>query len=329
MWKLAARPQGDLKDSDLSWHEEPVGELADGEVLVQVGWLSLDPTNRVWMNETPTYLPPVGLGDVMRGTGLGRVVESRHPEYPVGALVSGLLGWQSHARLRPDGLFVHDPALPFSDEEYLGLINHIGATAFFGVRDVARVKPGDTFVVSAAAGAVGSLAGQIARLEGARVVGIASTPEKCRWLVDELGFDAAIDRRAEDIGPALDRTCPRGIDVYFDNVGGAILDACLKRARIGGRIAVCGLISQYNAAKPPAGPSYFGNVVTRRLRIEGFLVLDYAARFPEAYSQLAAWARDGKLRYRLDVVDGLERAVAGLRRLFDGDNIGKLVVRVA
>lgn len=329
MWRLARRPVGEIADEDLTWHEEPIGELAEGEVLVATRYLSLDPTNRAWMSEVPTYLPPVGLGDVMRGTGLGVVADSRHPAVPVGATVSGMIGWQSHAKVRGESLFVHDPKLPFSDEDYLGVINHIGATAYFGVREIAAVKPGDVFVVSAAAGAVGSLAGQIAKADGAYVVGLASTPQKCAWLKEELGFDDVIDRLAEDIGPALDRACPKGIDVYFDNVGGPILDACLARINLHARIALCGLISQYNAKKPSPGPMYFPHLLTRRARAEGFIILDYAMRFGEAFAALGGWMKDGKLKYRLDSLDGLDKAVIGLRRLFTGENMGKMVVKVS
>lgn len=329
MWRLARRPVGEIADEDLTWHEEPVGELGEGEVLVRVRWLSLDPTNRVWMSDLPGYLPPVGIGEIMRGTGLGTVEESRDPNVPVGATVSGLLGWQSHAKVPGKGLFVHDPKLPFTDEQYLAVINHIGATAFFGVREVAKVKSGDTFVVSAAAGAVGSLAGQIAKLEGARVVGIASTPQKCAWLKDELGFDEVIDRLAEDIGPGLDRACPGGIDVYFDNVGGPILDACLARINLHARIALCGIISTYNNKKPAPGPPHFPNLLVRRGRVEGFIILDYAMRFGEAFDALAGWMKEGKLKYRLDSLDGLDKAVVGLRRLFTGENMGKMAVRVS
>jgi NADPH-dependent curcumin reductase len=328
MWRLARRPVGDVTDDDLTWHEEPVGELADGEVVVATTYLSLDPTNRAWMNATPTYLPPVQLGEVMRGIGLGVVAASRHPGYPVGATVSGMLGWQSHAKVQADGLQLHDPAAPFTAEDYLGVLSHIGATAYFGVAEIAPPRAGETFVVSAAAGAVGSLAGQLARRAGARVVGIASTPDKCRWLTEELGFDAAIDRRAEDIGAALDRTCPRGIDVYFDNVGGAILDACLARINRHARIALCGMISEYTATRPPPGPRHFANLLVRRGRVEGFIVLDYTPRFGEAFAVLGPALRRGELRYRLDVVDGLDQAVAGLRRMFAGGNTGKLVVKV-
>lgn len=329
MWRLARRPVGDIADEDLTWHEEPIGELGDGEVLVRVVYLSLDPTNRVWMSDLPGYLPPVAIGDVMRGTGLGIVEESRNPNVPVGATVSGMLGWQSHAKLPGSGLFVHDPQLPFSHEDYLGVVNHIGATAYFGVREIGKVAAGDTFVVSAAAGAVGSLAGQIARLQGARVVGIASTPQKCAWLKDELGFDEVIDRLAEDIGPALDLTCPGGIDVYFDNVGGAILDAALARINLHARIALCGMISQYNSKKAPPGPPHFPNLLVRRGRVEGFIILDYAMRFPEAFAALGGWMKEGKLKYRLDSIEGLDKAVVGLRRLFSGENMGKMVVKVS
>jgi len=329
MWRLARRPVGDIADEDLTWHEEPAATPGDGELLVEVRYLSLDPTNRTWMSDLPGYLPPVAVGDVMRGLGLGVVVESRHPRIPVGAKVSGLLGWQTHARVKGDSMFVHDPALDFSDEDYLGVLNHIGATAYFGVTEVAPPRAGDTFVVSAAAGAVGSLAGQIAKMRGARVVGIASTPDKCRYLTDELGFDAAIDRLAEDIGPGLDRTCPKGIDVYFDNVGGPILDACLARINLHARIALCGIISQYNATRPAPGPYHFPNLLIRRAKLEGFIILDYAMRFGEAFAELGAWMKAGKLRYRLDSIQGLENAVVGLRRLFSGENMGKMAVKVS
>ncbi len=327
MWRLARRPSGDIVDGDLTFHEEPVADLADGEILVRVQWLSIDPTNRAWMNETPTYLPPVPLGDVMRGMGMGIVEASRNPRVPVGALVTGLTGWQTHARVPGDSLQRLDPNL-FSAEDYLGVINHIGATAYFGVKEIGSVKPGDTFVVSAAGGAVGSLAGQFAKKLGARVVGIASTPEKCAWLRDELGFDDTIDRLAEDIKAGLDRTCPKGIDVYFDNVGGPILDACLARLRLHARIALCGLISGYNAERPPPGPPHFPNILVRRARIEGFIILDYIPRFPEAFATLAPMLADGSLKYRLDIVDGIDHTITALRRLFTGANTGKVVVRV-
>jgi NADPH-dependent curcumin reductase CurA len=327
MWRLARRPVGDLADHDLVLEEAPAGAPGAGEVLVRVLWLSLDPTYRAWMSDLPGYLPPVKLGEVMRGMGLGEVVESRHVGLPVGTLVSGVLGWQSHAVVRGDGLLPVDPSFP--PEAHLAVLDHIGATAYFGVKEIAPPRPGETFVVSAAAGAVGSLAGQIAKLEGARVVGIASTPEKCRWLTEELGFDAAIDRKAEDVAKGLDRTCPKGIDVYFDNVGGAILDACLARIRTHARIALCGLISQYNATSPPPGPKYFANLLVRRARLQGFIILDYIPRYPEAFAALGGWLRDGTLKYRLDVVEGLDQAVAGMRRLFRGDNTGKMAVRIA
>ncbi len=328
LWRLRRRPEGEIHDDDLSWHEEPARELADGEILVAVRWLSLDPTQRVWMSEMPQYLPPVQLGEVMRGSGLGVVVESKHPTIAVGAKVSGLLGWQSHAVVAGATVFQHPASLPFSDEDYLGVLNHIGASAYFGVREVAPVSAGDTFVVSAAAGAVGSIAGQLAKRAGARVVGIASTPAKSAWLT-ELGFDAVIDRLAEDIGPGLDRTCPDGIDVYFDNVGGPILDACLRRLNLHARVALCGLISSYNATRPAPGPVHFPNILMRRARVQGFIVLDYAMRWQEAFTELGAMLGDGSLRYRLDVVQGLPAAVAGLRRLFSGENMGKLAVKVA
>lgn len=329
MWRLAARPVGDIKDDDLAWHEEPAREPGDHEVLVQVQWLALDPSHRVWMSDLPQQLPPVRVGEVMRGTALGKVIASRSPRIAVGATVSGMLGWQTHATVKASALFVHAPELPFSVEDYLGAVNEVGATAYFGVKDVARVAAGETFVVSAAAGAVGSLAGQLAKRAGARVVGIASTTAKRAWLEDTLGFDAVIDRAAEDVGPGLDRTCPEGIDVYFDNVGGPILDACLARLKRRARVALCGATSTYNATGRVAGPANFGKILERAARVEGFNVIDYVERWGEAFAEIGALVTGKQLHYRLDVIDGLPSAVVGLRRLFSGENMGRMVIRVA
>jgi NADPH-dependent curcumin reductase CurA len=328
-WRLVSRPEGRLSPSNFQWTETPVPPLEDGQALVRTVHLSLDPTNRGWTNASATYLPALELGDVMRGIGLGVVEESRTPALRPGQFVQGLTGWQSYLVTDGRGLAAFDPMPGMPVSAYLGLLGHIGATAYFGLLDIGKPQPGETVVVSAAAGAVGSLVGQIAKLVGCRVVGIAGGPDKCKWIVEGLGFDAAIDYKREPVLPRLRVLCRQGIDVGFENVGGAVLDAVLANLNTRGRIVLCGLIAQYNEAVPPPGPRYLGNLLMRRGRMEGFIVTDYAARFPEAVAKLAEWHLAGKLEYRVDIVDGLEQAPAALNRLFDGTNRGKLIVRVS
>jgi NADPH-dependent curcumin reductase CurA len=329
LWRLGGRPVGDIRDEDFSWHEEPVPALQDGQVLARTVYLSIDPTNRIWMSDMEQYMPPVQVGEVMRGITLSVIEESRHPGFAAGDLVSGLLGWQRYAVSDGSNLskLVRPPGVPL--DAFVAVLSSHGATAYFGLLDVGKPQPGETVLVSAAAGAVGSLVGQIAKIHGCQVVGIAGSAEKCRWITEELGFDAAIDYRHEDVGKALDLHCPEGIDVYFDNVGGEILDAALARMNLYGRIPTCGLISGYNATKPVPGPYNYGRLLMRRLRIEGFIILDYIPRFAEAMQALGAWLAEGKLRYRLDVVKGLENAPAALRRMFAGGNVGKEAVLVS
>jgi len=328
-WRLAARPVGLVKESDFEWREEPVPTPGEGELLVHNLYLSLDPTNRGWMNETATYLRPVAIGEVMRGITLGVVEQSRHAQFPEGALVQGTLGWQDYALTNGTGLTLlpDDPSTPLP--AYLGLYGIIGPTAYFGLLDIGRPRAGETLVVSAAAGAVGSLVGQIGKIKGCRVVGIAGGEEKCRWIKDELGFDAAINYKTEAVRATLKRHCPDGIDVHFENVGGEILDAALSLINLHARIVLCGLISQYNATRPVPGPYYFGNILTRRARVEGFIVLDYMHRAQEAARELSQWHAEGRLRYRVEVVEGLENAPRALNKLFDGSNQGKLIVKVS
>lgn len=327
-WCLVARPAGQVKASDFEWRETPVPVPGDGEFLVHNQYLSLDPTNRAWMNAAPTYLPPIAIGDVMRGIAVGVVEQSRHPQFPDGTLVQGLLGWQDYAVTDGAGL-TRLPSLPnLPVTAHLGLFGIIGPTAYFGLLDIGQPKAGETLVVSAAAGAVGSLVGQIGKLKGCRVVGIAGSAEKCRWITEELGFDAAINYKTEAVPAALKQHCPNGIDIYFDNVGGELLDAVLSQINLRARIVLCGLIAQYNATQPQPGPYYFGNVLTKRARIEGFIVLDYMHRALEAFRDLGQWYAEGKLHYRVEVVEGLENAPRALNKLFDGSNTGKLIVKV-
>ena len=328
-WRLAARPSGLPKESDFSWHEEPVAEPGDGELLVRNLYLSLDPANRGWMTGRKTYIDPVGIGDVMFGSTIAVVESSRHQDFQPGEIVSGFLGWQDYALASPRALVKLPPELPVPLEDYFAVFGHVGMTAYFGLLDVGRPAEGETLVVSAAAGAVGSLVGQLGKLHGCRVVGIAGSDKKCSWLTAELGFDAAVNYRREPVAEALAASCPEGIDVYFDNVGGEILEAALSGINDRARIVVCGMISQYNAIEPPPGPRNLGNLLIHRARMEGFIVLDYFLRASEAIEALGAWVSEGRLRYRVHVVEGLEEAPAALNYLFDGRNEGKLVIKLA
>ena len=304
-------------------------EPGPGEALGRVRWLSIDPTIRTWMEDRAGYLPPIAVGDVVRGAGIAEIVESQSERYAVGDLVYGMTGWQDYTlvpeggsamQVLPDGI---DPGTA------LNVFGVNGMTAWFGLLEVGALHQGDTVVVSGAAGATGSLVGQIARLKGAeRVVGIAGTPEKCHWLTDTLGFAAAVDYRHDDVAAALRRHCPKGIDLYFDNVGGEILDICLGQLAMRGRVVLCGAISLYNATERPAGPANVTNLISRRGRMEGFIILDYVERFATAQLELAGWLAEGKLVHAEHVVHGLERAPEALNMLFTGANRGKVVVEV-
>jgi NADPH-dependent curcumin reductase CurA len=334
--RLRHRPSGAPAPGDLELVEEPVPEPADGQALVRTLLLSLDPTNRIWMSDMRGYMPAVPVGEVMRGLGIGQVVASRRPDLPVGALVMGWTGWQDYlladdALLEAPFTVLPDP-LPAPLPAFLGVLGHTGITAWIGIELYGRPQPGETVVVSAAAGAVGSVAGQLARVRGARVVGIAGGPEKCRHVVEDLGFDACVDRCAQDWQEQLEAATPRGVDVDFENVGGAIMDHILGRLNVGARIALCGMISQYNAEGTGAawhGQQEIGQLIMQRATMSGFLVLDHAERFAEAVAALADHLQAGRLRYDETIVDGLEQAPQTLGRLFDGGNVGKLLVQVA
>lgn len=330
---LRSRPDGRVEPSNFDLVEEPAPEPADGQALVRTLYLSLDPTNRIWMSERPGYMPPVPIGAVMRGAGLGQVVASRRDDLPEGTVVSGLTGWQDYSLAGgPDEELPFTPVpsdLPVPLSAMLGALGLTGLTAYYGVVDVAPVEAGETMVVSAAAGAVGSIAGQIGKIRGARVVGIAGTREKCDWITGELGFDAAVCHRDDDWREQLAAACPDRVDVDFENVGGDILGELLGMLNIGARIALCGMISQYNETSSPPGPRNIEQLIMRRAMIRGFLILDYADRFEEGVAQLAQWAGEGKLRWRETVVEGLEQAPTAINALFDGDNTGKLLVKVA
>ena len=329
-WRLAARPTGLPTDSVWQWTETPIAEPAEGEVQVRVHYISLDPAMRGWMNDGKSYLPPVPLGDVMRAGGLGEVVASRHPAFAPGDWVTGMTGVQQYVNVAPGGprgMAKIDPGIkPVT--VWLSALGMVGMTAYFGLLDICSPKEGETVVVSAAAGAVGSLVGQIARIKGCRVIGIAGGPEKCRYIVEQCGFDAAIDYKTEDVRAALEKHCPKGIDVYFDNVGGSILEAVLSNLALKARISICGAISQYNATDGMVGPRNYMSLLVSRARMEGFLVMDYGKRFPEAIQEMAGWLRAGKLKSREDVHQGLENFPTVFLKLFRGDNAGKLLLKI-
>ncbi len=329
-WRLRRRPEGDIADGDLHLVESPVPALGAGEVLVRTLYLSLDPTNRIWMSDMDQYMPPVEIGEVMRGGAVGVVEESADPNVPVGAIVAPMLGGWQDWHLTPGGMVRQIPQVPgLPVTAFMSVVGLTGWTAYFGLLDIGQPRPGETVVVSAAAGAVGSIVGQIAKLKGARVVGIAGGAEKCRWIVDDLGFDAAIDYKHEDVGAALDRHCPAGIDVNFENVGGPIMDAVLARMNNFSRMPLCGLISTYNDTGARTGPSNFQQILMKRILVKGFIVIDYMPRFEEASRDLATWVLEGKLKYKVHVDQGLENAVQSVKRLFSGDHDGKLLVQVS
>ena len=327
-FRLAARPVGLPKPSDWRYAEEPVPEPADGEVLVKVLYLSLDPAMRGWMNDSRSYIAPVGIGDVMRALAAGRVIASKDPGLAVGDHVTGLLGAQEHAIANAKAVVKVDTALaPLP--VYLGTLGMPGMTAYFGLLDIGRPAEGETVVVSGAAGAVGGVVGQIAKLKGCRVVGIAGSAEKCRYVVEDLGFDAAIDYKAEDVAAGLGQHCPRGIDVYFDNVGGEILDAALARLARHARVVICGAISQYNATDGMTGPSNYMSLLVNHASMTGFVFSDYLDRIPEAAKEMAGWLTAGKLKSREDIAEGLQTFPDTLLRLFTGANTGKLLLKIA
>jgi NADPH-dependent curcumin reductase CurA len=327
--RLAARPQGLPKDTDWEHASQPVPQPGDGEMLVRVRYLSLDPAMRGWMNEGRSYIPPVGIGEVMRAGAVGVVEQSNLEKFAVGDVVSGTFGVQEYAVSDGSGVVKVDAdAAPLPT--YLGTLGMPGLTAYFGLLEVGALADGETVVVSGAAGAVGTVVGQIAKIKGCRVIGIAGGAEKCRWLVDELGFDAAIDYKNDDVRRRLKEEAPNGVDVYFDNVGGPILEAVLNRLALGARIVICGAISQYNADGGMTGPRNYMNLLVYRARMEGFVVFDFAKRYKEGVAQMAAWMEQGKLSAHEDVVTG---SVADfpdtLLRLFRGENLGKLVLKIA
>jgi hypothetical protein len=323
---LARRPQGAVQEQDFSIVDLPMPALSEGDVLVRNDWLSLDPYMRGRMNDVKSYVPAVGIGEVMVGQTVGEIVESRDPALAVGDVVLSSLGWQRYGRAKPRELMKIDTRRA-PPSAYLGVLGMPGITAWFGLLEIGQPKPGETVVVSAASGAVGSIVGQLARLRGCRAVGIAGGKAKCDYVVNELGFDACIDHKAGNLLENLRAQCPKGVDVDFENVGGAILDTLLRVMNLRSRIVVCGLIAEYNATQP-YGYTMLRSVLVNRIRMQGMIVFDWKDRYGEAIAGLAAHLAAGELKYRESIVDGLDNAPRGLMALLKGENFGKQLVRL-
>jgi NADPH-dependent curcumin reductase CurA len=326
---LAARPAGFPRESDFRIVEEPAPDPGDGQVLIRILYLSVDPYMRGRMSDAPSYAAPVQIGEVMTGGAVGRVIASRNPRFAEGDIVEGVLGWQEYALSDGRGLRKIDPSVA-TITTALGVLGMPGLTAYFGVVDICRPKAGETMVVSGAAGAVGSIAGQIGKILGARVVGAAGSDDKIAWITVELGFDAGFNyKRESNYRATLKELCPQGIDSYFDNVGGALTDAVISLINVHARVAICGQISQYNLERPEMGPRWLGQLIVKRALVRGFLILDYASRFGEGLKQMAQWLKEGKLKYREQFTEGIESAPRAFLGMLRGENTGKQLVRVA
>jgi NADPH-dependent curcumin reductase CurA len=328
-FRLRSRPSNRIEASNFDFVKGKMPTPGPGQALVRVLYLSLDPTNRIWMSDREQYMPPVEIGEVMRGGGIGVVVRSKSSRFREGDRVVGLTGWQDYCLVDEGApaMRVLPAHLPVPLPTMLGACGMTGLTAYFGLLDLGRPQPGETVVVSAAAGAVGSVAGQIAALKGCRTVGIAGGKDKCRHLLEELGFDAAVDRKAADWKEQLARATPEGVDVNFENVGGEIMQAVMARMNLFSRMPLCGLISGYNASEPMLGD--FGAILIKRIAVRGFIVLDFAERYSEGTGQLVQWVAEGRIKHRETIVDGLEQAPSAINMLFDGRNFGKLIVKVS
>ena len=329
---LVARPQGAPKSDDFATVDDTVPAPGDGEMLLRTVYLSLDPYMRGRMNDVKSYVPPVQLGDTMEGGAVSVVEESRHPKFSAGDIVFGYTGWQRYAISNGKGMRTVDPSIaPISTA--LGILGMPGLTGYVGLLDLGQPKEGETVVVSAATGAVGSLVGQIAKLKGCRVVGVAGAEAKCRYAVDTLGLDACVSHRHDDLAGALREACPDGVDIYYENVGGKVFDAVVRLMNVHGRIPVCGGIAHYNDTGPPPGPDRLAGamriILTRRLTVRGFIIFDHHHRIPDFTRDVSEWLRDGRIVYREDLVDGIDNAVGAFLGLLRGENFGKLVVKVS
>ncbi len=327
-WILSSFPKGDIQDGDLVLQENELSELKDNEILIRNIYLSLDPANRGWMSGQASYVDAMQIGDVMRGGTIGVVEESKNEKFKKGEIVNCMGGWQEY--LISDGKGVR--AIPqntgFPLDSFMSVLGMTGMTAYFGLLDITDPQEGETLVVSAAAGAVGSIVCQIGKIKGCKVVGITGSDEKCEWLTKDLKLDGAINHKTENIRKRLKELCPDGIDIYFENVGGPITESVLSRMNIKGRISLCGLISGYNAESIVPGPAW-GNLLIKRIKLQGFIIFDYYKRMMESFMDLSQWIKEGQIQYKNDIVPGLENAATSIKKLFSGDNKGKLIIQVS
>jgi hypothetical protein len=328
-WILNSFPVGEIKDNDLILQDSNLSEINDGEVLIKNIYLSLDPANRGWMSGKASYVDAMQIGDIMRGGTIGIIEESKNEKFKKGDVVQYQGGWQEYCINDGKGLRVIPLNTGLELPSFLSVMGMPGMTAYFGLLDVLKPKESETIVVSGAAGAVGSLVSQIAKIKGCRVIGIAGTEEKCSWLKNDLNVDGVINYKTDNLNSTLKELCPDGIDMYFDNVGGEITEAVINRFNIGGRMSICGQISGYNSETLQPGPRNWINILVKRLKVQGFIVFDYQARAKEAFVDMSKWMAEGKLQHKNHIVDGLENAVSSLKMLFSGENNGKMIVKIS
>ena len=329
-WVLAERPDGMVGEHNFKWQEVEVKSPKEGEMLLKNLYLSFDPAQRGWMEDRKSYVPPVQINEVMRAGSVAQVIESKHPDFKEGEIVQGTFGWQDYAVSDGSGMLSATKVpedMPITAP--LSVFGVTGLTAYFGLLDIGQPKEGDTVVVSGAAGATGSIAGQIAKIKGCKVIGTAGGPEKCRWLTEEANFDGAIDYKSANLSNSLRELCPEGINVVFDNVGGEFLNVTLAQLALNARIVLCGAISRYNEKILPPGPSNYMALIFMRAKMEGFIVLDYAPKFPKAIEEISGWVREGKIIYKEDIQEGLENAPSTLVRLYTGQNVGKQLLKIS
>jgi len=328
-WILNEFPIGEIKDNDLILKDSNLNNISDGEVLIRNIYLSLDPANRGWMSGKASYVDAMQIGDVMRGGTIGAIEESKNEKFKKGDVVQYQGGWQEYCINDGKGLRIIPLNTGLPMPSFLSIMGMPGMTAYFGLLDVLKPKESETLVVSGAAGAVGSIVSQIAKIKGCRVIGIAGSEEKCNWLLNDLKIDGVINYKTENVSARLKELCPNGIDMYFDNVGGEISEAVINRFNIGGRMSICGQISGYNSETLQPGPRNWINILIKRLKVQGFIVFDYQPRAQEAFADMPKWIAEGKLQHKNHIVDGLENAVASLKMLFSGENKGKMIVKIS
>ena len=327
-WILSSFPKGEIQDGDLVLKEQKLAELKNNEILIRNIYLSLDPANRGWMSGQASYVDAMQIGDVMRGGTIGVVETSNNEKFKIGEIVNCMGGWQEYFITDGKGMQIIPQNTGFPLDSFMSVLGMTGMTAYFGLLDITNPKEGETLVVSAAAGAVGSIVCQIGKIKGCRVIGIAGSDEKCEWLTKELKIDGAINHKTDNVREKLKELCPEGIDIYFENVGGPITEAVVTRMNIGGRISLCGLISGYNAETVVPGPAW-GNLLIKRIKLQGFIVFDYFKRAMEAFQDIGKWIHEGKLQYKNEIIPGIENASSSIKKLFSGENKGKLIIQIS